>query len=113
MFRWYILIERLFDLHKLCRGKISGVNRIHDMYFMPRRVVLRHHGTDGSDGRLCSKHLFSGRIIRVHKLRWGVLFKCVRCLELFKLLCRYLHANRIIYNQFWFMYYIGLIYLFT
>jgi len=74
MFCWHILIERLFDLHKLCRGNISGVNRIHNMYGVPQRIILCHHGSNGSDGFLCCGLVLSRLFDSLLNLSFGKVF---------------------------------------
>jgi len=55
---WKILCCVINYLFKLFIGNLSSLNGIHDLYSMSRRIVLRHHGLDCSDGQLCCGIIF-------------------------------------------------------
>jgi len=77
MFHRGIFINWLFALHKLFRGLFSGLDRINFVYGMYCRVILRHHGSDCSDGRLCCRLLLSRLGNRMFKLfSWNFPIYC-------------------------------------
>jgi len=82
---WAILINRLYQLHKLFHGHLSGLDRIHFVYGMHRGIILCYHGFDCSDGRLCNWKIFSCFINSLFKLFIGNIFIICICDQLFKL----------------------------
>ena len=73
-FRIIFIIRFSNQLFKLSHGLVSSLNRINDMLRMPRGVVLRHDGFDGSDGCLRSRLILSFLFKCLFKLFFGSVF---------------------------------------
>jgi hypothetical protein len=72
-----ILIVGIFnELLELSGWLVSGIDGIHLLYGMPRRIILRHNGSHCCDGELLL----------------GILLYCL-CSDVFKLSCRDIRSS--------------------